>query len=80
MSDLTQWFYTYYIKPYIENQPKDELTAMQFDLLNNELCPSQKEALRPVLDVYALRGFRLGLKTGLALAADLQDRAILPNS
>ena len=72
MTDIMKWLYADYIKPHIESQPKDGGEAMWFDLLNNNLYPQQKEALQAALDFYAAQGFRLGLKTGLALGEDLR--------
>ena len=40
MSDLMKWMYAHYIKSYIESQPKDDGETMWFDLLENELAPS----------------------------------------
>lgn len=72
MSDLMSWFYTHYIKSYVECQPKDELEEVWFDRVDNDLCPHQKEDLQPLLAFYAVQGFRLGLKTGLSLGKDLE--------
>lgn len=65
MSDLMNWYYSYYIRPYIESQPKDDGEQMRFSLFENSLDPDQR------VDTQAVQGFRLGLKTGLALGKDL---------
>ena len=44
---------------------------MWFDRLDNELYPQEKESLQAVLAFYAAQGFRLGVRTGLALKEDL---------
>ncbi len=72
MSDLMTWLYQNYIQPKIEEQPKDTGEEMQFDFLGNELDPQQKEALAAALAFYGAQGFRLGVRTGLALKDDLE--------
>lgn len=72
MSDLMKWMYAHYIRSYIESQPKDDGETMWFDLLENELGPLQRESLEAVTAFFAVQGFRLGLKTGMALAGDLE--------
>lgn len=72
MSDLMRWLYTHYIRDQVENQPRDDGEAMWFDLLKNGLEPHQDEAYRAVCAFYAVQGFRLGVKTGLALGEDLR--------
>lgn len=72
MSDLMTWLYQSYIQPQIESRPKDTGEEMQFDFLNNELDPQQKEAFETVLAFYGAQGFRLGLKTGMALEDELR--------
>ena len=71
MSDLMRWLYDHYIKPNIESQSKDISTEMQFDLVSNELDEALKEVLQSMLAFYAAQGFRLGVRTGLALKDDL---------
>lgn len=71
MSDLMRWMYDNYIKPNIESQPKDECEALQIDLLNNELSPQMRKTLQDVLAIYATQSFRLGVRTGVTLHADL---------
>lgn len=72
MSDLMTWLYQNYIQPQIESRPKDAGEEMQFDFLCNDLYPQQKEALRTALAFYGAQGFRLGLKTGMALGNELR--------
>ena len=67
-----KWMYAHYIRSYIESQPKDDGETMWFDLLENELGPLQRESLEAVTAFFAVQGFRLGLKTGMALAGDLE--------
>ncbi len=72
MSDLMTWLYQNYIRPQIESRPKDTGEEMQFDFLGNELDPQQKQALTTALAFYGAQGFRLGVRTGLALKDDLR--------
>ena len=71
MTDLMKWMYHHYIKPNIESQPKNECEAMQIDLLNNELDPPIQKTLQEVLAIYAVQGFRLGVRTGVTLSGEL---------
>lgn len=71
MTDLMRWMYDHYIKPNIESQPIDEGEALQIDLLNNELSSQMRKTLQEVLALYAAQGFRLGVRTGVTLHADL---------
>lgn len=71
MSDFMCWMYHHYIKPQIESQPKDDAEAMWFDLLFNELDPQMRQTLQKALYFYAVQGFRLGVRTGIALDGDL---------
>lgn len=71
MTDLMRWMYHHYIKPNIESQPKDAGEAMQLDLLKNELDPQLQKTLQDVLALYATQSFRLGVRTGVTLHADL---------
>lgn len=71
MTDLMRWMYHHYIKPNIESQPKDDTEDMWFTFLDFELNEDQKRALQSSLAYYAVQGFRLGLRTGVTLHADL---------
>ncbi len=71
MTDLMKLLYQDYIKPNIENQPKDDAEEMQLDLLNNELDPQLRRTMQAMLALYAVQGFRLGLRTGVTLKPDL---------
>lgn len=71
MTDLMKWMYDHYIRPSIESQPKDDAEDMWFDLLNNELDPQMRKTLQKALSYYAIQGFRLGVRTGVTLGADL---------
>ena len=72
MTDFMEWLSLYYIKPYVDSQPKDDGEETDFSLLRNELLPGLWDALDTVNTFYAVQGFRLGLKTGLALREDLR--------
>ena len=67
------WFYSHYIRPYVESQPKTAGEAAQFSLLTGELCPEQLRCLEAVTVFYAIQGFRLGLKSGMALEEELGE-------
>ena len=67
MSDLMTWLYDHYIQPQIENQPQDDGDAFRFSLLEPSLTKEQQKDLACVCRFYAMQGFRLGVKTGLAL-------------
>lgn len=71
MTDLMKWMYNHYIKPNIESQPKDDTEDMWFTFLDFELAPHQIQAFQEALAYYAVQGFRLGVRTGVTLHADL---------
>lgn len=71
MSDLMNWFYAHYIRLHIESQPKSDGELLRFSFLESELDAEQQEDCQAALAFYAIQGFRLGLKTGLALGEDL---------
>ena len=48
------------------------------DLLRSVLDPFLQQQLEELNRFYALRSFRLGLRTGLALARDLEDGPLTP--
>lgn len=70
MSDFMRWMYDHYIKPNIESQPITDGEAMQIDLLKNELAPEMQRTLQEVFALYAVQGFRLGVRTGVTLIED----------
>ena len=72
MTDLMKWMYDHYIKPQIESQPKNFGEAALFDLLSNELDPDMRQHLQKALSYYAVQGFRLGVRTRIALNEDLR--------
>ena len=72
MTDLMRWMYDHYIKPEIENQPKDDAEGLWLDSLNNELDPQMRRTLQKALSYYAVQGFRLGVRTGITLERDLR--------
>ena len=71
MSDFMRWMYDHYIKPNIESQPMTDGEASQIDLLNNELNPDMQKTLQEIFALYAVQGFRLGVRTGVTLIEDL---------
>ena len=72
MTDLMRCMYENYIRPQIESQPKDDTEAMWSNFLDNELYPDQKRALQEILAYFAVQGFRLGVRTRIALNEDLR--------
>lgn len=72
MTDFMRWMYDHYIRPNIESQPKDDTEAMWSNFLDNELYPDQKRALQEVLAYFSVQGFRLGVRTRIALNEDLR--------
>lgn len=71
MSDLMTWLYDHYIHPQIESQPRDDGDMFRFSLLEPSLTAEQRADLACVCRFYAVEGFRLGVKTGLALKEEL---------
>ena len=78
MEDFLSWFYEHYIKTTLSSQPPDFGTACRADLLRRVLDPFLQQQLEELNRFYALRSFRLGLRTGLALARDLEDGPLTP--
>ena len=78
MEDFLSWFYEHYIKTTLSSQPPDFGTSCRADLLRSVLDPFLQQQLEELNRFYALRSFRLGLRTGLALARDLEDGPIPP--
>ena len=78
MEDFLSWFYEHYIKTTLPSQPPDFGTACRADLLRSVLDPFLQQQLEELNRFYALRSFRLGLRTGLALARDLEDGPLTP--
>ena len=78
MEDFLSWFYEHYIKTTLSSQHPDFGTACRADLLRSVLDPFLQQQLEELNRFYALRSFRLGLRTGLALARDLEDGPLTP--
>lgn len=72
MTDAMKWFCANYILPEAEKQPMGREEQVCLDLVKNELSPSVWDALSTVEAFYAAHGFRLGLKLGTALGAELR--------
>lgn len=58
-----RWLYDHYILPQIEGRPMDDGDASRAALFWDT---------RAVLAFYAVQGFRLGVRTGLALGRELE--------
>ena len=78
MEDFLSWFYEHYIKTTLSSQPPDFGNSCRADLLRSVLDPFLQQQLEELNRFYALRSFRLGLRTGLALARDLEDGPLTP--
>ena len=78
MEDFLSWFYEHYIKTTLSSQPTEIGTACRADLLRSVLDPFLQQQLEELNRFYALRSVRLGLRTGLALARDLEDGPLTP--
>lgn len=73
MSDLMKWLYDHYIRPQIENQPRDDGDKLHFTILESALMEAEKQDLEYVCRFYAVQGFRAGVKFGLALGENLRE-------
>ena len=73
MSELMKWMYHHYIKSYIKSQSKDDGDTFRASLFWNSLDKGQRQDAQAVLQFYAVQGFRLGVKTGLALGKELES-------
>lgn len=73
MTDLMGWLYDHYIHPQIENQPQDDSDELHFSILESALMEAEKQDLEYVCRLYAVQGFRAGVKFGLALGEDLRE-------
>ena len=78
MEDFLSWFYEHYIKTTLSSQLTDFGTSCRAVLLRSVLDPFLQQQLEELNRFYALRSFRLGLRTGLALARDLEDGPLTP--
>ncbi|GBF67495.1 hypothetical protein [Clostridium phoceensis] len=78
MEDFLSWFYEHYIKTTLSSQLPDFGTSCRAVLLRSVLDPFLQQQLEELNRFYALRSFRLGLRTGLALARDLEDGPLTP--
>ena len=63
MTECMRWLYDHYILPQIEGRPMDDGDASRAALFWDA---------RAVLAFYAVQGFRLGARTGLALGRELE--------
>lgn len=67
MSDFMLWLYANYIRPQISAAPKRDY-AFHFDLVRNNLRPSEQESMDRALEFTAVQAFLLGLRTGEGLS------------
>lgn len=64
--DFMQWLYANYIKPQLDMAPT-EGHEMWLSLMENDLCPAQREICGKVLEFYSIHAFLLGMRTGAGL-------------
>ena len=67
MSDFMKWLYSSYIRPQIDNTPKEDYT-FHLDVVRNCLPPAVQQDLEKVLEFQSIQSFALGLRTGKGLA------------
>lgn len=67
MTDFMQFLYAHYIRPYLNEQPRDAGDFFTENLYLNELPKSQRQLVEPVIAYAAVHGFLLGARTGAGL-------------
>jgi hypothetical protein len=72
MTDFMEWLYNNGIEDYIKKQRADDRETSAFSLFEGEYTQTQKEDMENIFSFYAVHGFRLGVRVGLALAEDLR--------
>ena len=77
MSDFMKWLYFRYIRPYLEEVPREDY-ELWFSLLDGELHATEREDLDRVLEFTAIHAFLLGLRTGAGLEALTPQETALP--
>lgn len=66
MSDFMKWLYAHYIRPCLDEAPREDY-EMWLSLMDNELAPDQREIYQKNREFTAIQAFLLGLKTGQGL-------------
>lgn len=66
MTDFMKWLYPRYIRPYLDEVPREGY-ELWFSLLDGELRAAEQEDLDRVLEFTAVHAFQLGLRTGAGL-------------
>ena len=66
MTDFMKWLYPRYIRPYLDEVPREGY-ELWFSLLDLELRAAEREDLDRVLEFTAVHAFLLGLRTGAGL-------------
>ncbi len=64
--DFQPWLYANYIKPYLNQCPRQGY-EMELSLFENCLTVGERAELERVLEFWASRAFLLGVKTGAGL-------------
>ena len=68
MTDFMKWLYPRYIRPYLDEVPR-EVYELWLSLLEGELTSEGRGDLDKVLEFTAIHAFLLGLRTGAGLGA-----------
>ena len=66
MTDFMKWLYPRYIRPYLDEVPREGY-ELWFSLLDGELRAAEREDLDRVLEFTAVHAFLLSLRTGAGL-------------
>ena len=66
MTDFMKWLYPRYIRPYLDEVPREGY-ELWFSLLDGELRAAEREDLDRVLEFTAVHAFLLALRTGAGL-------------
>ena len=66
MTDFMKWLYPRYIRPYLDEVPREGYD-LWFSLLDGELRAAERKDLDRVLEFTAVHAFLLGLRTWAGL-------------
>ena len=66
MTDFMKWLYPRYIRPYLDEVPREGY-ELWFSLLDGELRAAERKDLDRVLEFTAVHAFLRGLRTGAGL-------------
>lgn len=68
MSDFMLWLHANYIRPQLDAVPLEDYYT-HFDLVKNDLPPSDREEWDRCLEFTAIHAFALGFRTGAGMAS-----------